>query len=255
MRNGAYSPHHLHRDGYSRLRGLSRAPQNALVGRVDEVLRNQNAVLQDASIQPNAAFAYRFGNKFGREISRNAISVQASGVDIEHSHSNPPVRVEGQPTTSVRFPTQPCRDLVTKCFLSHPGQVWDLTLLRLKRSHTKVVQPYQSQLAARGSTSFAGRVGVVSWNHQACGDRRCQGERFEQLFEEISAENVFLNSGAFAASFGQTKSPMSSSRSGRAARNARRNSTSRGTASLPMKHSWSCSTNLGRASGLDRSAA
>jgi len=96
------------------------------------------------------------------------------------------------------------------------------------------------------------RGGVASWepNQQRDG-RRCLEERFEQLFEEISPENVFPNSGASAASFGPTKRPMSSSRSGRAAPSARRNSTSRGTASLPMKRSWSCSTSCVRASGLE----
>jgi len=97
-------------------------------------------------------------------------------------------------------------------------------------------------------------VGVASWEPNQQGDgRRCLGERFEQLFEETSGPNDCRNSVASAASFGGTRSPMSSWLSASAARSARRNSTSRAIASLPMKRSWSCSTNCARASGHDSS--
>lgn len=95
------------------------------------------------------------------------------------------------------------------------------------------------------------RGGVRSWANHWKDARRCQGERFEQSFEETRAPNDCRNSGASSASFGRRKSRTSSSRNARAARSAPRNSTSQATASLPMKRSWSCSTNCGRASGRE----
>lgn len=92
--------------------------------------------------------------------------------------------------------------------------------------------------------------GVPSWEpNRSRGARRCLGERFEQSFEETRGPNDCRSLAASAASFGPTKSRTLSSRSGRAVLSARRNSTSRAIASLPMKRSWSCSTSCARASG------
>lgn len=102
----------------------------------------------------------------------------------------------------------------------------------------------QSRVLLRGGV-------VASWANQTRGVRRCQEERFEQSFEETFATNDCQNSVAWSLSFGRTRSPTSSSRNARAVRNARRNSTSRATANLPMRRSWSCSTSFGRASGRD----
>ena len=96
--------------------------------------------------------------------------------------------------------------------------------------------------------------GVPSWEpNQACGQRGCQGERFEQLFEEMSGPNNCRSSAVSVASSGLIKSRTSSSRRGPAARSARRSSTSPAIANLPMKRSWSCLTNCGRAGELDSS--
>jgi hypothetical protein len=45
--------------------------------------------------------------------------------------------------------TRPPRCRLTESFLSHPGQVWDLTLLRVPRGQVQETQPYQPQVERR----------------------------------------------------------------------------------------------------------
>lgn len=106
--------------------------------------------------------------------------------------------------------------------------------------------------AALQVQSIVLRGGVASWraNQQRDG-LRCQGERFERLFEETFGPNDCRNSVASSASFGAIRSRTLSWHSASAARSARRNSTSRASANLPTKRLWSCSTSCGRASGLE----
>lgn len=109
---------------------------------------------------------------------------------------------------------------------------------------------YGRALQAR-STMLRCVGGMSCGSNQRHGGCRCLGERFEQMFEEASRQNDCPNSGASVASFGPTKRPTSSSHNAQAALSAPHNITSRATASLPMKPSWSCLTNYGPASGLD----
>ncbi len=95
-------------------------------------------------------------------------------------------------------------------------------------------------------------VGGVSWANQARGGA-CRRERTsEQLFSHQFQEKKSPVSVGLYGRFGLTP-PEPISPSARAARSARLNSTSQGTGSLPMRRSWSFSTNCGRASGRDQS--
>lgn len=113
----------------------------------------------------------------------------------------------------------------------------------------------RSPRCARGfpvrSTVLLRCVGEVSCplpNRARC--RRCgQGERFEQVFEEIRRPNDCRNSAASASRSGPTKRQTSSWPSASAARSVLRNSTSPAIVSPLTKLSWSCSTNSGPASG------
>jgi len=78
-----------------------------------------------------------------------------------------------------------------------------------------------------------------------------QGERFEQVFEEILKPNDCRNSGASASRSGLIRRPTLSSRSASAARSARHSSTSPAIVSRLTKRSWRCSTSCDHASGLE----
>ncbi len=95
-------------------------------------------------------------------------------------------------------------------------------------------------------------VGVASCplsNRARC-RRLGLGEREEQLFFESPRARRPLDLVSRASRYGLT-SLRPFSRSAQAAPSAQRISTSAATASLRMRHSWSCSTNYGRASGRD----
>lgn len=95
----ATRPLDLQRDGDRRLQRCRGAPQNALMRRVDVILRDENPPLQDAAVNPDAAFSDRFGNKFGGEVPRHAERVHHArllSLLVEHSHPIPLLRVKPQ---------------------------------------------------------------------------------------------------------------------------------------------------------------
>ena len=95
------------------------------------------------------------------------------------------------------------------------------------------------------------RGGVRSWANHSRGVRRGLGEREEIDFFETCGRRIFRHSGASASLSGASTSPASHSRKRPAARHGRLISTSTAQPHLPMKRSWSCSTNCDRASGLE----
>ncbi|MGY3366131.1 hypothetical protein ACVWZL_003256 [Bradyrhizobium sp. GM2.4] len=98
---------------------------------------------------------------------------------------------------------------------------------------------------------FVGGVSCPLPNRARC--RRCgQGERFEQVFEEIRRPSDCLNLAASVSPSGLTRSRTSFLRSASAARSGPPSSTSPATASLLTKRSWRSSTNYGPASGLEQ---
>lgn len=111
--------------------------------------------------------------------------------------------------------------------------------------------PHCARSLQAQSTVLRGGVGTCPnrARYRHCG----QGEREEQSFFESLPALRRLDLVSRAWRSGRT-SPQLSFHSASAAASAQPTSTSAATASLPMKPSWSCSTNCGPASGLDRRA-
>lgn len=108
-----------------------------------------------------------------------------------------------------------------------------------------------SSSSSSSSVAFVG-VGSCHWSNRARCRRLGQGERFEQLFEEISGATSFPSSDRFASRSGPMKSPTSCWRKSSAVRNGRRNSGSRATAIRRLAPSWSLSMKSAVAAACER---
>lgn len=185
-----------------------------------------------------------------------------------HSHSQP-LTLKSQASTYVGQTTQPCRDLVTKCF----SRSVRFSLASRTCRYAQETQLYQREVALRTDCvrNVAGRLhglqpgfvfacgGVSWWNHQKGARGGCLGERPEIYFHESCVEKIFPLSAASALRCSASTSPAK--RSHRVSANPTKarfgspTSTSRARRLLPMKRSWPCLTSSGRVSGHDRSAA
>lgn len=137
---------------------------------------------------------------------------------------------------------------IPQCDSRHPSQCSALQPLRSAGSD----KAQRSAFALQVRSTVSGCVGGTSWwANQQRGDAACLGEREEQLFFESRRERRRLDLVSRASRYGLTSQALFS-RSGLAAPSERPTSTSTAIASLPMKRSWSCSTNYGPASGLEK---
>jgi hypothetical protein len=119
-----------------------------------------------------------------------------------------------------------------------------------RQSHITLRNSASSSMVISGFVVFVwGRCSC--WTNQAPRSCGCQGERFEQVFEETSRPIDYPSSAASASFSGLTKSPTWSCRKSADARSARRNSGSRASASRTRAPSSSSAPKC----SIDRSAA